>query len=205
MILNLKVFLEGPYVGGQMMIQHPNVPTTNPYGLIDVLTPNTDTVDWLKVSLREDPNSGTEEITVPGLLQRDGNVILPHLTGFDATKQYYILVEHRNHMRVQSHEAISFTNNVASYDFTIQDSYIGELFPGFPFGTGQKQYGSTFVMLAGETVQDGDVNSLDDSIISNQMGQMGYLEGDVDFDGKVTTIDRQLWFGNSGNNTLVQD
>ena len=94
----------------------------------------------------------------------------------------YFMVSHRNHLSVMSAEPLVFTNQLMTYDFTTNwTCYYGgsnacvQLEPG------------VWGMVAGDADGDGKITEVDRQIVSNQVGRTGYLPGDLDLDGVVST------------------
>ncbi|UPS91232.1 hemagglutinin protein [Bizionia sp. M204] len=132
-----KLFLQGPLLNpvsaGLMndnLRQNAIIPTTSPYA--DLATCNASVfsvtganaiVDWVWVELRA-ANDNTKRITgKSALLQRDGDVVgLDGVTSLimnAAPSNYYVVVNHRNHLGAMSAGTIGLNANTASIvDFT---------------------------------------------------------------------------------------
>ena len=170
------------------------------------------TVDWILVSLRTGLEKSDEVCAVAGLLMKDGQILL--LDNFDCDNlenEFYLVVEHRNHMIIMSEEKIALTNSTLAYDFTTNQSYTDF----FGLSSGQKQIvtenGQTrFVMYAGNADQsstnaaDTDVN-VNDKIIWEQSNNdfPVYLFGDFDLSGDTNVNDKLLWESNNNNFSSV--
>lgn len=180
-------------------------------------------VDWVLVSLREvvvDPVDGdgdypdeTPICTAAALLHSDGSIeFIDDFTccDLDNSSTYYLVIEHRNHLMVASHEPLPIVNGKISYDFRDQNSFIQDFF-GSPNGVGQKEVLSgVFVMYAGngDQVSDGsadtDLNVGDEAYWKTQNGESArYRNGDYNMNGDPNGIDRILWGFNNGNSTSV--
>src|SRR5690606_24942813 len=88
--------------------------------------------DWVLVSLRAEAD-GPPVCMAAGLLHRDGHIELVEdfdCCTLDVYADYYVVVEHRNHLIVMSHEAVSvdLSNSTITYDFRNQQSYINDPF-----------------------------------------------------------------------------
>ena len=138
-----------------------------------------------------------------GLLHKDGAITFE--AGFDCCDinplvQYYLVVEHRNHLIVMSHQSVSVANDTLTYDFRIQQSYEGLL------GFAQKEINSgVFVMYAGNGEQiisgssDTDINVGDKSTWLNENGDhSSYYFQDFDLNGDTNVQDKNLWLENNG-------
>ncbi|SFN62883.1 hypothetical protein SAMN04487989_102116 [Bizionia echini] len=135
--INPRLFLQGPLLNpvtsGLMndnLRQNAIIPTTSPYpdlatcnASVFSITGNNAIVDWVWVELRA-ANDNTKVINgKSALLQRDGDVV--GLDGFSdvimnaAPTDYYVVVNHRNHLGAMSFGTISLNEAVASIvDFT---------------------------------------------------------------------------------------
>jgi hypothetical protein len=87
---------------------------------------------------------------------------------------YFIVVRHRNHLRVWSAAAQLLTNgttSMGSYDFSAG--------PGTAYGTGAlKQEGAVHIAWGGDVNQDGVVDFLDRNVTWNNRTLPGYLSSD---------------------------
>lgn len=106
---------------------------------------------------------------------------LPYAVFTNATAgSYFVIIQHRNHLRVQSTTSIAL-NNVdpgagATYDFTDLSNIRG--------GGGVKMVGGGFVALAaGNSNEDNEVNAIDyyQVGVSQDASEMGYRNTDVLF------------------------
>src|SRR5437868_1318515 len=101
-------------------------------------------------------------------------------------------------------------NGVLTQDFRTQNSWIGELFPGFPFGVGQKQVEpGTWAMYAGNgqtnpILEEYDLNSADFTNWNiKQNIILHYNSADHNLDADVNSIDNTIWRINFNNVTLI--
>ena len=164
-------------------------------------------VDWVLVSLR----SGTAEATTAcqraGLLHSDGSITF--LSGFDCCNinlaiPYYIVIEHRNHLLVMSHQPVNISGTTISYDFRNQQSYTAG-------GVGQNEVSTgVFVMLAANGDQsstpaaDTNIEVTDFTNWQNANGNhSGYYPQDFDLNGDVNVQDKNLWLQNKNNSSNV--
>ena len=160
-------------------------------------------VDWVLVSLRTGTGSETEVCKQAGILNSNGQIEFVDnngCCGLDVNETYYVVIEHRNHLLVMSHEKIGIVNNTIAYDFRTQQSYIGLL------GFGQKEITSgVFTMHAGNGYQvtntsaDTDINVNDKDSWLNGNGQhSSYYFHDFDLNGDSNVQDKNLWLKNNG-------
>jgi hypothetical protein len=163
-----------------------------------------DVTDWVLVSLRTGTGSETTVCKRAGLLFSDGHIEFPGgdewCCGIDAAGTYYLVIEHRNHLIVMSHEKVAVTNDSIAYDFRNQQSYRGLL------GFGQKEIEpGVFVMYGGNGEQiltlssDTDINVKDkDDWLDANGDHSSYYKDDFDMNGDVNVQDKSLWLENNG-------
>jgi len=171
-------------------------------GIPDAGYPTT-AVDWVLVSLRTGSHDSTMVCQRAGLLHQDGTITFE--SGFDCCdlnpfQQYYLVIEHRNHLIVMSHQPVSVTNDTIAYDFRIQQSYTNL------FGFSQKEIKpGVFVMYGGNGEQinsgssDTDINVGDKSTWLDENGDhSSYYFQDFDMNGDSNVQDKNLWLRNNG-------
>jgi hypothetical protein len=137
-ILNIKVFLQGaalnPNSGEENLMRDDlrvsgNLPSTAPYEDKISCDPTvfnnvgTDAiVDWVWVELREQTNNTIIVDSRSALLQRDGDVVAVDgaspLVFSIPTGNYYVSVNHRNHLGIMSSNAIALTSLPTIVDFS---------------------------------------------------------------------------------------
>lgn len=161
----------------------------------------TTTVDWVLVSLRTDINVDSEVYRRAGLLQSDGKIMF--VKGFDKAEidiheDYYIVVEHRNHIMVMSPIPMPVYDNTLSFDFRNDQSFTGLL------GHGQKQLeDGAYAMYAGNIDHVGyghsDLNYTDlrTFFVNNGLHSSYYL-ADIDLNGDINVNDRKMLLDNMG-------
>ena len=162
--------------------------------------------DWVLVSLRtEASDAATTVCERAALLHNDGSI--QFIDGFeccnlDITLDYYVVIEHRNHLIVMSDLPLPVINGEITYDFRNRNSYQGPL----AIGVGQKEIEfGVFVMFAGNgdqqtAIEDAiDINSndlrawlIDDGLNSS------YFLTDFDLNGDVNVQDKGLFLENNG-------
>ncbi|MEL6988105.1 MAG: hypothetical protein AAGK97_09755, partial [Bacteroidota bacterium] len=172
----------------------------------------TDITDWVLVSLRTTFLPNSEVCKRAALLRNDGQVIF--IDEFDCcesinpAQEYYIVIEHRNHMPVMTPTPIAPNAGVIAFDFRAQDSYKGIL----GNADGQKflpDNGGVFAMYAGNPLQTGpgarqDINVSDKAFWSSESGlDTGYYISDVNMDGDVNSDDRAIIESNFGSTSGV--
>lgn len=149
LLVNAKVFLEGPFSAGMMndaLRVDNHLPLTEPYSAApynyvhtaygggENVTSNTifdqplngdDIVDWIVLELRNASAPTQIVATKVGLLQRDGNIV--DLDGVSqlgiqgvADGNYYIGIRHRNHLGVRSNTTYALSSAAGPLvDFTV--------------------------------------------------------------------------------------
>ena len=171
--------------------------------------------DWVLVSLRDTPEgTGGPVCRKAALLHNDGHIEFIG-SGFDCceldfNKKYYLVIEHRNHLIVMSHEALTISSGTLIYDFRNKQSYIND-----PYNTGiflgQKQIlPGVYAMFAGNGDQiatgkaDTDITVDDRSLWQSENGIIGrYKNGDYNLNGDTNVNDRIVWEKNVGGFTSV--
>ena len=166
------------------------------------------------MSLRTDPENGSEALCQrAGLLHSDGHIEFvseADCCELDALQSYYVVVEHRNHLIVMSHEAVPIIDGSMTYDFRFQDSYLND-----PIGLGgfysQKEVvPGVFAMYAGNgdqtssSASDTDINTSDyTKWLNNGLEFRTYNFTDYNMSGDRNANDFELWQTNSPRNTTV--
>jgi len=201
-LFNLKTFLEGPFNGATMnayLNDFDMLPLVQPYtGLPWEYTgtesvtemPNPNVVDWVLVEIREtegDVETATAATTVARkagfildngyIVDLDGESDLLFPTSFE--DNIYVVIWHRNHIRVMSSAALTQVGGVYTYDFTDDVTKA--------YGSQQKEISAgVFGMYSGDVDNDGEVFAGDVGIFLNDYPTFGaYVNSDLDLDGEV--------------------
>ena len=211
----LKVFLQGPYVtGGSMthvLSDDGYLPLTSPYDANLTLTAFPDVspryiVDWIYIQLRA-TSTGPSEQPQSCFLLDDGTVVdvngNPALAFFlTGGIQYYVVVQHRNHLEIMSAQPVVFSTDPQTAtvgDLTVQDSVYG----GNVYGVKEVESG-VLALYAGDADMDGMVAPADLMSWRVQTGLMGYKSADFDLDGFVLPVDMaKYWRLNTGRVTQI--
>ncbi len=218
-LLQLKVFLQGPYTGGGLMSLGINslLPTTSPYQDINnnsaylngsnyVVVPYSipsDITDWVQIEIRN--SDGTTVVESKSCFLRDnGQVIDPDglsenislgSSVVNPLSTYYIVVKHRNHLAVMSSDLVEL-NGLTSYDFTTNGSAQGTN-PEVTLSDGN------LAMWAGDVNGDEYIDGDDVTAIFNAQGSPGnYLIQDLTDDNYVDGDDVTYTFNNQGNSGI---
>lgn len=157
--------------------------------------------DWVLISLRTNPDEPASTVfKAAAMVQNDGLVSV--ITGCPSQLKdftnYYVAVEHRNHVGIVSSTPTLFINGGFFYDFTINQSYIPPNMPAI----GQKYADTRFMMYAGDfqkSLTSNEVNANDISSWQRENGLFArYLSSDANMDGEVNALDKILWNINNG-------
>lgn len=161
-----------------------------------------DAIDWVLVSLRKSTERQTTECMGAALVLSNGSVFLVEEEACCALTEdeYYVAIEHRNHLPILSAIPLPVVNGSIAYDFIRNQSYMGLL------GSGQKEIlQGVFAMYAGNGDQQSsfespkDINFSDFNVWSRQNGRhSGYYNQDFDLNGDVNVVDKVLWLKNIG-------
>lgn len=220
--LDLKVFLEGPFVDAEMStLLNTNgiLPLTQPYApepwnysgpeYVDAI-PNADVVDWVLVELRDalQADLATNESVIArqaGFLLKDGTV-----TGIDGESKLefnrlhkdnlFVAVMHRNHLGVISTSPLTPSNGTYDYNFTnAENKALGGK-------AGHKEItGGIWGLMSSDGNGNGQVNNADkNGSWIKQYGSAGYLPGDFNMDGIIDDSDKiNLWESNGGSSSKI--
>ncbi len=173
-------------------------------------------VDWVVVEFRENFTSQGKIRTY--LLKRDGKIVdlynneLLVLTGTgDDTNridsgEYYVAIRHRNHLAVVSRNYVQFMpGSTSQADFTNPDFVMGgltSLKPVERLADNSFLYGMVAGEMTGSIFESGRIDENDFNnvipILSNWslLKFDGYLTGDMNLDGIITTKDFNVSFNN---------
>lgn len=205
LLLNLKVFLEGPYIGSGEMTTTLNSNNLIPlssnkaypitaYGYYKVsnLTsiPNSDIVDWVLVELRTGTASATTVAKRAAFLKSDGTIVDTDgispisFKGLNAGN-YYVVVRHRNHLAIMSSSPIALSSSLASYDFTTSQSQ------AYTIGTDPMVAlsGSRYGMIAGDANISSIITASDITPIIMNLNSSNYNNADINMSGIITAAD----------------
>jgi len=209
----IKVFLEGPFNGATMytgLNDLGELPLAQPYNndtwyyagteAVDAI-PNTSVVDWVLLEFRETTgdvytaDASTIVAQQAAFLLSDGSIV--GLDGSSAvivptafTDNVYVVVYHRNHIRVMSASALTMTGGIYTYDFTDAAAKA--------FDSQQKDLGGGFFgMYAADGYNDGEVFSDDLDVLLNEYPTFGgYNAADFNLDGEVFSDDLDYLLNN---------
>ncbi|MFN7014071.1 MAG: hypothetical protein ACK4ON_07360, partial [Bacteroidia bacterium] len=178
---NLKLFIEGYYIGGGAM-----APVKANQG---VGTSTTD-VDDVTVELR-DASTYAVVATTSAVLKTDGSVAAKLVA---PAGNYFIAVKHRNAIQTWSTAAEAFGTSTATYDFSNAANKA--------YGDNMKNLGSgVFGFYSGDINQDNSIDIADFPALfsDNDNFVFGYFNTDLNGDGSVDIADFPLVFLNTDN------
>lgn len=232
--LKIKVLLEGPLQAGTGKMttklnqrgllpgQTPVNPTVTPTpagqpygespwfynGNESVTAYDPEVVDWVLVSLRADSTSIHNTIfRTAALLLSDGSVVLVDtMPLLSPERSYYILVEHRNHIGVMSHQSVMIENGALTYDFTTRNSFTETKAVA---SIGQKKIGTVFASHTadgnkGLPNQHYVINASDYNLWKSLNGQFDqYSNADYNLDAQISASDKIKWSANNGRFSLI--
>lgn len=200
LLLNLKVFLEGPYIGSETMSTTLNtqglVPKYQPFrvtpwnyaGTEAVATLPTNFVDWVMIELRSDLTTVVSRRA--GLLLSDGNVVDIDGVSPVAFKDlsdgnYYVVVRHRNHLPIMSANPLALLKGTSvSYNFSTSQTQAYGTNPMIDLGSG------VFGMFSGDVNVSGIITAADKSLVNSDNLSSGYYISDTNLSGIVTAADK---------------
>jgi hypothetical protein len=208
---NIRVFLEGAYIGGQMstfinILGY--IPLTQPYntapwnysGIESVTTIPANVTDWILVELRSTTTTLVDRRAA--FLKNDGTLV--DVDGVSNIKfptaaagDYYVVITHRNHLSVMTANPIAISFNPTLYDIRT------DLSKAFGTNSMKNLGGGYFGIYSADTDGSGTVNATDRSNTWNQRNLSGYYGTDVDLSGTVNAADRSAVWNNRNISTQV--
>jgi hypothetical protein len=210
----VKAFLEGPYsTSTHEMSTALNtadaIPNAAPYDNKSVGTDPADipadVVDWIKIGLRSTTTGATVNFT-SAFLHKSGDIVADDGTTTEFTLpspegagDYYLVLEHRNHLGVMSSALHSLNSTSSSqYDFS------SALAQNYSSGAKELESG-VYGLYSGDANSDGYVNATDAYVhwIPNN-GTSGYKNSDFNLDRYVNATDAYIyWIPNNGKSSTI--
>jgi hypothetical protein len=230
LLINLKVFLEGPYNGTNMntdLRTAGSIPLSQPFnpslpyydngspkwlytGSESVGSIPANVVDWVLVQLRDaTAPAGASSATIIGtqaaFVLNNGTIV--GLDGssplnFNTTfsNNLYAVVFHRNHLAVMSNYGLSSGGGTFNYDFT---TGINQAYGG---ANGHKDIGSgVWGMISADGNGNGIIQGTDETLVWKiDLGNSGYRGGDFNLNNITQATDEtSYWKLNLGNGGQV--
>ena len=218
MDISLTAFLEGPYNAGAMnttLNAGGLIPLSQPYNTVpwnyagpeSVTSIPAGVVDWVLIELRQAgaPANATSATILKkraAFIKSDGTIVdkdgISPIRFYNTalTTNLYPVVRHRNHLAIMANNSVikaATGNYVYSYSSSIDQIY----------GTGKKQLGGLWGMIAGDGDRDNTIQNSDFILWSNNFGSDGLYSSDYDLDGTVQNSDFIKWSSNFGLDNSV--
>jgi hypothetical protein len=139
---------------------------------------------------------------------KDGTVRFINPCFSVANGNYYIVVEHRNHMGAMSPSAVPVVNGVINFDFTTGNSLLTTNVNNPP-AFGQKLVGTKWAMYAGDGKKNTPTTNFDINFNDSQLWKVEsgifdqYRQGDHDMNADVNFQDQVLWKTNNGRYSII--
>ncbi len=199
-IINVKVYLEGPYIGGGLMRTNINsdglIPSAQPYNTSQYNYNGTEfvgsipagVVDWVYLEIRSSDNG----VAIPGgrraaFVKEDGSVV--DLDGLNPVKitgilpgNYYVVVGHRNHLPIMSANALTLNTSSPLFDFSTS---LLNVYGGEEAALGSGVLG----MYSGDANKSFLISAADYTVVTNNLLSTNYNYGDLNLSGVVTAAD----------------
>jgi hypothetical protein len=204
LFVNISLYLEGFYdsANDQMhtyLGQSGSIPTTSPFAdQRSVSSIPENITDWVYVGLRSTP-TGNNVVERSAFLFKDGTIVdddgMSFLAMGGTPGDYYLVVQHRNHVSIMSSSAHTLgTEEASAKRYIFQDL--------------TKAYGSKGMvelepniwgLAAGDMNQDGVITSTDYVMWynANNAGASLYSPADLDGNSDITIEDHVLWQNNA--------
>jgi hypothetical protein len=178
-VKNIKLFIEGNYVGGNLM----NAVLLN-QGVAGATASECDTIT---VELRLPNSPSTVVKTKKVVLQTDGTAFV----NFGTTGLYYLVIKHRNGLETWSAAPVSVTVASSTYDFSTAANKA--------YGDNQSEVESgVWAIFSGDIVADENIDLLDLGLLENDISNFafGNFATDINGDGNVDLLDNPVIEGN---------
>ena len=167
--LNLKVLIEGFYIGGGQMT-----------GVISPIV-----CDTIEVSLADASSPHSILYSVKGIINTSGDGSF-NFPGVLLGSSFYIVIKHRNTLETWSDVPVALSSPVNNYDFTSAVSRA--------YGNNLVNLDGHYAILSGDVNKDGIINFNDLSNIETnvQLFLYGYLPQDLTGDSLIESADYSL-------------
>ena len=164
-----------------------------------------DVVDWVLVTVRENGILPANNVwKCAGWVHTDGEVTFPEPCGsltFNPSLEYFVLVEHRNHLAVLDTVDMPCSGYVINWDFTAENSYK----PVFRYGEKEVEPGVWAMHAAnGEQISSRPaISSADRTTWRLLQNVLGYSIGDYNMNSAVNSNDETVWKFNQNKSTGI--
>ncbi len=206
--------LQGPYNSTAGMMNDDlrtadRIPLTSPYNdgatvtgtaVFDNTDDGNDIVDWVQIELRNSSDITEVLTTASALIQRDGDIVAPDGTS-DVTingtgGDYYVSVNHRNHIAAATTAALTLSATATAIDFTAVANVTGGTNAMAEVSTGK------YALFAGDADGNNQVQTGDYNVAATRIGQSGYFGSDTDMNGEVQITDLNLFIARAIGNGI---
>jgi hypothetical protein len=201
LVVDAKVFLEGPFSGGVMLtsLKTANlIPLSQPYNAAPWSYSGTESVgaiplnvvDWILVELRATAGGATLSRRA-GFVLANGSIV--DVDGTSALKfttmdlgNYFVVIKHRNHLGIMSGAVVALSSTSTLYNFTSAQTQAYFTVGGTPM---KSLAGGLFGMFAGNANGDAIINNSDYIIYAIQNSAVNYNKADFNLSGVVNNSD----------------
>ncbi len=206
--------LQGPYNSTASLMNDglrmaDRIPLTSPYndgttvtdtGIFDNADDDDDIVDWVQIELRNSSDITEVLTTASALIQRDGDIVAPDGTS-DVTisgtgGDYYVSVNHRNHIAAATTATLRLSATATAIDFTAVANVTGGT-----NGVAEVSSGK-YALFAGDADGNNQVQTGDYNVAATRIGQSGYFRSDTDMNGEVQITDLNLFIARAIGNGI---
>ncbi len=206
--------LQGPYNSTAALMNDDlrtadRIPLTSPYssrtsvtgtGIFDNTDDGDDIVDWVQIELRNSSDITEVLTTASALIQRDGDIVAPDGTS-DVTisgtgGDYYVSVNHRNHIAASTTAALTLSATATAIDFTVAANVTGGTNAMAEVSSGK------YALFAGDADGNNQVQTGDYNVAATRIGQSGYFRSDTDMNGEVQITDLNLFIATAIGNGI---
>ncbi len=185
------------------------IPLTSPYSnrtsvtdtsIFDNTNDGDDIVDWIQIELRNSSDITEVLTTASALIQRDGDIVAPDGTS-DVTisgtgGDYYVSVNHRNHIAAATTAALTLSATATAIDFTVATNVTGGTNAVAEVSSGK------YALFAGDADGNNQVQTGDYNVATTRIGQSGYFRSDTDMNGEVQITDLNLFIARAIGNGI---
>ena len=206
--------LQGPYNSTAALMNDGlrtanRIPLISPYNdgtsvtgidIFDNADDDDDIVDWVQIELRNSSDITEVLTTASALIQRDGNIVAPDGTS-DVTisgtgGDYYVSVNHRNHIAAATTATLTLSTTATAIDFTAVANVTGGTNAMAEVSSGK------YALFAGDADGNNQVQTGDYNIAATRIGQSGYFGSDTDMNGEVQITDLNLFIARAIGNGI---
>lgn len=219
LLLNIKVILQGPSISpttnnlmNDDLRSNAYIPSISPYSDLLAINPNVlntggvtgngdledDIVDWVWLEIRSNTDNTNVINSRSALLQRDGDIVdldgLSNIIIEGLTDNYFVVVNHRNHLGIMTNNPIGLSSALTTVDFTNNTT------PTFGNNAQVQLNNGSMAMWAGDANEDrkirfsgsdNDANIIKDLVLMDPLNILnlltfsspGYFKDDINMDG----------------------